>query len=119
MPRQCGPCLHPERQAIDSALVAGEPYRNIAERFGTSTTALHRHKGEHLPVTLTLAHDAAEVANADDLLGQVRHLQTRALAILDRAEADGQLMPAPAAIRECRGCLELLGKLMGELSDAP
>ena len=41
------------------------------------------------------------------------------MTILDRAERAGQLMPALAAIREARGCLELLGKLMGELDERP
>src|SRR5688500_18113467 len=81
--------------------------------------AVQRHAAEHVPETLAKAHEAAEAANADSLLGQVRSLQARALAILDRAEADGQLMPALAAIRETRGCLELLGKLMGELDERP
>jgi len=99
--------------------VGGEAYRHIASRYGTSTTALQRHKAEHLPAHLVKAHAAAEVAQADDLLHEVRMLQRRALAILDTAEAAGQLMPALAAIREARGCLELLAKLLGELSDAP
>jgi len=44
MPRPCSICRHPERQAIDQALAAKEPYRNIAERFETSPAALHRHQ---------------------------------------------------------------------------
>ena len=81
--------------------------------------AVQRHRDEHLPELLTKAHDAAEAAHADDLLGQVRMLQARALTVLDTAEAAGQLMPALAAIREARGCLELLGKLMGEIDERP
>jgi|SoiMetStandDraft_2_1073263.scaffolds.fasta_scaffold11612_5 hypothetical protein len=53
MPRPCSICTHPQRQAIDQALTAGEALRNMAPRFGTSVTALHRHKHEHL-----LAHRA-------------------------------------------------------------
>ena len=48
MPRVCSICHHLQHQAIDAALTAGEALRNIAQRFGTSTTALHRHKHEHL-----------------------------------------------------------------------
>jgi hypothetical protein len=48
MPRPCGICTHPQRHAIDQALTAGEAFRNMAPRFGTSATALHRHKHEHL-----------------------------------------------------------------------
>ena len=52
MPRPCSICIHPQRQAIDAALTAGEALRNMAPRFGTSVTALHRHKHEHLLVPL-------------------------------------------------------------------
>jgi hypothetical protein len=48
MPRPCSICTHSQRQAIDAALTAGEALRNMAPRFGTSVTALHRHKHEHL-----------------------------------------------------------------------
>src|SRR2546428_664553 len=44
MPRPCSLCQHPEREAIDQALAVKEPYRIIAERFGTSPAALHRHQ---------------------------------------------------------------------------
>lgn len=48
MPRPCSVCTHPQRQAIDQALIAGAVFRNIARRFGTSTTAVHRHRHAHL-----------------------------------------------------------------------
>jgi hypothetical protein len=47
MPRPCSLCQHPEREAIDQALAAKEPYRDIAARFGTSPAALHRHQQRH------------------------------------------------------------------------
>ena len=60
-----------------------------------------------------------EVAQADDLLEEVRGLQRRAYAILDAAEETGELRTALAAIREARGNLELLAKLLGELDERP
>lgn len=114
MPRTCTVCTHPERPEIDRALLSGEPYRNIAQRFGTSPTALYRHK-EHLPNELVKAKEAEEVADADNLLEQVKSLQTRAISILDRADVAGDLRTALSAIREARGNLELLAKLLGEL----
>ncbi len=119
MPRTCTICAHPDRPAIDAALVAGEAYRHIAARFGTSTGALQRHKDEHLPAALVLASEAGQVAHADDLLAQVRDLQRRTLGILDGAEKAGDRRTALAAIREARGNLELLGRLAGELNDRP
>jgi hypothetical protein len=119
MPRTCTVCTHPDRGAIDAALVAGEPYRSIARRCGVSAPATYRHQQEHIPVALSKAKEAAVVAHADGLLEQVRDLQGKALGILGKAEAAGDLRVALGAIREARGNLELLAKLMGELSDAP
>ena len=119
MPRSCTICTHNARAEIDRALVAGEAFRHIAARFDTSTGALQRHKADHLPLKLVKAQEAQEVAQADDLLEQVRNLQGRALAILDKAERAGELRTALSAIREARGNLELLGKLLGELDERP
>jgi hypothetical protein len=114
MPQRCSICLHPDRDAIDRDLLARRPYRHIAARYGTSTGALQRHK-EHLPVALTQAQEAEAVAQGDDLLAQVRTLQAKAERILSQADAEGKLTVALQAVREARGCVELLGKLMGAL----
>ena len=119
MPRRCTACDHPERHSIDEALVTGAPYRSVAKRFGLSESAVYRHKTEHLPAHLLKAREAEEVAQADDLLEQVRHLQGRALEILERAEKSGDLRTALAAISQARANLELLGKLAGELDERP
>lgn len=115
MPRTCTVCAHTDRQAIDVALVAGEPYRSIAKRFAASPAAVLRHKDGHLSATLAKAQEAAEVAHADNLLAQVRDLQTRSLTILATAEKAGELRTALAAIGQARANLELLAKLVGEL----
>jgi transposase-like protein len=112
-------CDHPETHSIDTALVSGAPYRSVAKQFGVSESAVYRHKTEHLPAHLLKARDVEEVAQADDLLDQVRHLQTHTLDILGRAEKTGDLRTALAAISQARGNLELLGKLAGELDERP
>jgi hypothetical protein len=119
MPRRCTVCDHPERQSIDETLVTGAPYRSVAKRFELSESAVYRHKVEHLPAHLLKAREVEEVAHADDLLEQVKHLQGYALDILERAEKAGDLRTALAAISQARGNLELLGKLAGELDERP
>ena len=114
MPRVCTICQHESCADIDAALLAEEPYRSIAKRYGASPSAVLRHR-EHLPSQLVKAREAEEVTQADTLLEQVRSLQTRALSILDRADDSGDLRTALGAIREARSNLELLGKLAGEL----
>ncbi len=64
MARTCTICSHPERQAIDQALVTGESLRNLAERFAISAAALHRHRHEHMPVMLAKAQQARAEAQA-------------------------------------------------------
>jgi hypothetical protein len=119
MPRTCTVCEHPEREAIDRALVGETSNLSVSSLFGVSESAVRRHKANHLPAKLVMAEKAAEVAQADDLLQQVRDLQARTLAILEAAEHTNQHRTALAAIREARSNLELLAKLLGELDERP
>ena len=119
MPRVCSVCTHPDRPAIDQALAGGKPLRETSALFRVSEDALWRHREDHLPATLAKAAEAAEAARADDLLAEVRDLKARALGILDTAEAAGDLRAAVAAIREARGCIELLAELAHELDRRP
>ena len=115
MPRVCSICTHSQRSEIDRALVEGATYRTIADRFGLSETALKRHKSEHLPGHVAKAQEAAQVADADDLLQQLKALRNRAIRILQKAETAGDYRTALAGIREARGCIEVLMEVEGEL----
>ncbi len=119
MPRMCTVCTHSDRAAIDTALVGGEALRGIARIFAVSDDALYRHKRDHVPASMARAQDAADVAQADDLLREVRALRGKAISLLLQAEAAGDIRTALAGIREARGCLELLAKLSGELDARP
>ncbi len=119
MPRVCTICTHKGRAKIDRALVVRERFRTIADQFGVSKTALLRHHDDHLPAALVKAQDATEAAQADALLAQVVDLRDKALDVLDTAQGSEDLRAAIGAIREARGCVELLAKLAGQLKDAP
>lgn len=119
MSRACSICTHNDHAEIDAALARGTPNRRIAAQLGVSENALRRHKSEHLPRSLTRAREASEVARADELLGEVRTLHSKALDILASAEKQGDSRTALSAIREARSCLELLARLLGELEDGP
>jgi transposase-like protein len=120
MPQRCTVCSHGDRRAIDRLLVRNErANRRIAARYGLAATSLRRHRDRHLAKTLAKAQAAGEVVTADELLLEVRQLQERAEGLLETAESSGDLRSACAAIREARGCLELLAKLLGELQDSP
>lgn len=115
VPRTCTICPHPQRPAIDAALVAGEPYRRVAALWGVSPDAVKRHKA-HLPVALAKAAEAEAVADADDLLAHVRALRARALGILTQAEREKDWRGAIAGLKVLVEIAELLGKLTGELA---
>lgn len=116
MPQTCSICKHKDLEEINAALVAGETFRNIAEKCSVSITSLHRHKA-HLPNGMVKAKEAQEVAKADTLLAQVGDLRDRAMGLLAKAERAGDLRTALQGVREAKGCLELLARLQGELQE--
>lgn len=63
MAMTCSVCLHDSRVVIDNILASGKlSLRNVAEQFGLSTTALHRHTHSHiLQPALAAARRQAEV----------------------------------------------------------
>jgi hypothetical protein len=119
MPRQCTICTHKQRDEINAALLSGAPYRSIAKRFAASEAAVFRHKQDHLPSTLVKAQEAQEIAHADNLLDQIHVYQKRVDGITEKAEAGGDYRTALQGLREARGYLELLAKVVGEIDDRP
>ena len=119
MPRTCTICAHEQRPAIDRALVEGSAFRALSALYRVSEDAVARHKRDHLPLHLVQAQEAHEVADADDLLAQLRSLQTRTLGLLDQAERAGKLGTAVMAVREARSNIELIAELVHELDRRP
>lgn len=118
MGRTCTICSHPEREAIEAALVRGDPFRHIAERYGTASSSLVRHR-EHVRDALVQAKESKSEERGQTLLEQVRWLQQTTLKALETAERDDDTRCLLAAVKEARGNLELLGKLTGELATGP
>jgi hypothetical protein len=123
MAAKCTICSHPEREAIDRALVEGESLRSILERCSTSSDpiamgSLHRHKSNnHVPQQLAKAQEAKEVSAADDLIGHVLALTREATEILREARDAKDHSIALKAIARLEKQIELLAKLKGELDD--
>lgn len=104
MARACTICTHPERVAIDHALVAGEPYRGIARRFAVSDDAVERHAAHHLPALLTKAQqerlsqhaaslgeqaytqEVTEQAHALDVMVELRRCFERVTLLFDACD---------------------------------
>ena len=120
MPRTCTVCTHPVRSEVDEALLAGEPFRNIAKRYGTSPTALFRHKQADIPATLAKAKQAADDVQAETLFDRLREINRETKAILEEARKAGfqNNELALKAIARAEKQLELEARLLGELNDA-
>jgi hypothetical protein len=118
MPRTCSICTHPARDEIEAGLLAGNPFRELAERFETSPAALFRHKGTHIPDRLIKVREAEEVSKAETLLEQLEDLRVKARQILEAAENEGDFKTALAGVRELARLIELVGRLTGELRAA-
>ncbi len=110
----CKLCSRLDRGEIDKALVDQRSLRDIAGQFQISRSALDRHK-KHIPKALTKAKQAETVAETTTLLSRVEKLAGRCETMVAKAEDAGDWRGAAGAARELRGCLELLGKLNGEL----
>jgi len=87
MPR-CTVCSHPQRAAIDAALVASEAHRSVAKRFSVSAPAVFRHQSEHLPAQMVKAKEVSEVAAASALVKELRELTKKTGVVLARAMAE-------------------------------
>ena len=126
MGRRCSVCGHPDREAIDRAIVGGEPCRAVAARSSLSPDAVERHAQHHLPAAIAKAREAVEVAHGEELFGQVREQQARAevlyseaAAILHRAKRRKEgglaleaIRTAAATLKEARQQIELLARLV-------
>jgi len=95
--------------------VGNDTLRGIARTYRVSEDALTRHKAGHIAPAIATAHEAETVAQADDLLRQLRGLHSKAVSLLLAAERAGDLRTALAGVREARGCLEVLLEVEGEL----
>jgi hypothetical protein len=98
VPRLCTVCQHPEREAADRALVAGEALRGISVRLAMSRNALHRHKREHIPALLARARER-EQEHADQLQAQ---------QVVAEVREDAHALDVMAELRRCFERVNLL-----------
>ena len=114
MPRskRCTICKHADVDKIDRALVGGGIVTRLSALFRVSPDALDRHKGRHLPEKLTQAQEAQEQGKADSLMTELRELHQKTLALMEKCEEAGDLRAALTGVREARGNLDLLGRLL-------
>jgi hypothetical protein len=110
----CKICSHPDRAGINKAILEQRSLRDIAGQYGVNRSSVDRHK-RHIPKALAKAKNAETVAESTSLLTRLKRLVEQCESAYEEARADSNWTGAAAFAREIRGCLELLGKLNGEL----
>lgn len=119
MPAHCVTCEHPEREAIDRAIVVGETLRSLASRYGMHRTSLARHAQAHLSPALVKVLTEREEAGPRTVLERLEELHTEVRSILDAAKEGGKASVSLAAVRELRGILDTIARITGELNERP
>lgn len=123
----CTICTHERRHLIEVGLVHRTPLRVLAQRFQCSPDALHRHRHRHLSPAMAAAILAArqpsevdlgalERGEAEGLLAQLVTQRARLQQHSDAALEQGHMAGAVAAERAITSNLELVAKLLGQLT---
>lgn len=90
--------------------------RAIAHQFGISRDALQRHvKNGHIAKVLKDVQVAHDIAEADDLLGEIMKIQEEQAKIFE-AHKDESPRVALEALRDQSKTIELKGKILGAFS---
>jgi len=116
--RTCVICSHPNRLAIDKALLGNKSIAQISRDFGVPESSLRNHKAQgHISRQLAKAVDIREAREGMDLLHEMESVINRTKAILDKAEEDGLPFVALSAIGQLRSSLELMAKFLYAASE--
>jgi transposase-like protein len=119
MPRVCTVCVHPEREAIDAALVSGTAYTEIARTHEVGREAVRRHANRHLSAALAALRAPTQAGSRAPLSDRIETLIARCEVMFTAAASEGRTAQALAVVKELRACLELAGRASGELRDQP
>ncbi len=117
MPATCAVCRHPRRLEFDQALAAGESLRDIAGRFGTSKSALDRHR-DHVATAIAKAEDARGQLSVEAILNRLARLETHAEEVLLGAKRKKDPRLVLNAVKELREQVEAIGRLARDVAAA-
>jgi hypothetical protein len=113
VPKSCTICTSSQRSVIEKDMLT-DSLREVARRHKTSKDIVHRHR-KHMQITTTAAAEARGPEHGEEVLAQLKELNSRARALVAQAEAAGDARTALLGIRELKGLLELQAKLTGQL----
>lgn len=78
--------IHPQRTQIVKALIKGEPYSKIVERFGTSKASLSRFLNQHLLPSMAKEEARREFKDVETLLAEVNTVMERVRKMYDACD---------------------------------
>lgn len=105
---RCKVCKHPKCVEIDTALLQGVPYTELAARYGMSTASISRHvRNDHIPKELMVAEGAKEVVDANTVWTSMAKIEDRLNEILGRATKQKKASVEIAALKELREMVKL------------
>jgi hypothetical protein len=114
-------CAHPERQAIDRAILAGEAKSVISRRWGIPPDATERHakvghvvRHEHIMA----GREVLVPREGDNLLDKLEALIEIVRDVMARCIKNNQPMNSLACARELTRIYEFVAKLTGQLDES-
>jgi hypothetical protein len=119
--RVCAVCTHAERQAIDRAILAGEPKSVISRRWNVPPDATERHaKNGHVVrhEAMMAGKECLQPRPGDNLLEKLEELIKIVRVLMDRCLHNNQYMPILACARELTRIYEFVAKLTGQLDES-
>lgn len=113
----CSVCASADRPAIDEALVASRPYREIAAQHALTISSLSRHRRSHVSEALKALQVEISVAGPRSALSRFEALYDEATAILAALKSEGNASKSLVAIQTLSGVITQIAKLTGELDE--
>lgn len=111
----CKICKSKQVKLIDRAIIDGETLQNIADRYGFHISTISRHKA-HVADKISKAAAIYDAQEGASILQRLEAILQKTNELLEQAELNGDIKTALTAIREARGCLELIGKATGQFT---
>lgn len=96
MASSCAVCVHLDRAAIDTALIAGERLNTVAARFGISKFSVGRHRSRHLVATTPITTGADDTDEINRWLARAEEIY--AIACVD-SDSRGKVSALTAALK--------------------
>jgi len=108
-----------KEKKVREMLLDKQPIRTIARATGFSREAVETYRDESLPERLIQARNIKDIAESEDVVEQIKSIQTRTLAVLAEVEEDGDHALFFKGIREVRENAKLSAELAGKLQSQP